>query len=131
MASSSWKPQTAQELNETWKILQFSLRLKSGVLKAGGGGGSLPGQQAFPACEAAAAVGGGGAETKPSMRNVGGVMIKTRKDRRKRSKMGKLNKTSNRDSSSGNVSSSAVSLVGSYANLKLTRLMVYVGTFII
>lgn len=76
------------------------------------GGGSLPGQQAFPACEAAAAVRDGGAETKPSMRNVGGVMIKTRKDRRKTSKIGKLNKTSNRDSrSSGSVGSSAVSLV--------------------
>lgn len=61
------------------------------------GVGSLPGQKAFPACEAAAAVRrGGGAETKPSMRNVGGVMIKTRKDRRKTSKIGKLNKTSNR-----------------------------------
>lgn len=45
-------------------------------------GGSLPGQQAFPACEATAAKRGGGGrvETKPSMRYVGGVMIKTRKE---------------------------------------------------
>lgn len=57
------------------------------------GVGSLPGQQAFPACEAAAAVRGRRTETKPRMRNVGGVMIKTRKDRRKNVKNGKLNQT--------------------------------------
>ncbi len=47
-------------------------------------GGSLPGRQAFPACEATAAKRGGGGggrvETKPSMRYVGGVMIQTRKE---------------------------------------------------
>lgn len=52
-------------------LLRFCLHLKSDVLKAGWrwqllvGVGSLPGQQAFPACEAAAAVGdGGGDKTK-------------------------------------------------------------------
>lgn len=58
-------------------LLHFCLRLKGDVLKAGWrwrmlvGGGSLPGQPAFPACEAAAAVRDEGAETKPSMRKCG------------------------------------------------------------